>query len=67
MMRGFVRARGAAFTACVAAFAVHAMAASEPLQTSERYVMKIELPSNETVVVAEGDFEAPSASQKATS
>ena len=59
MMRGFVRARGAAFTACVA-FAAHAMAASEPSQTSERYVKKIELPSNETVVVAEGDFEARS-------
>ena len=35
-------------------------AASEPSETSVRYVTKVALPGNQTAIVAEGDFEARS-------
>jgi hypothetical protein len=44
----------------VAVFAVGSAAAPEPSETSVRYVKKIAVPGNQTVIVAEGDFEARS-------
>lgn len=53
MMRRFV-------CALIGVLAVDSMAASAASETSERYAKKIALPANQTVIVAEGDFEARS-------
>jgi hypothetical protein len=47
---------GALLTACAAG----SLAASEPSETSVRYVKTIALPENQAAIVAEGDFEARS-------
>lgn len=44
----------------VGSIALFAAAESTPTETSVRYVKKIALPENQTVIVAEGDFEARS-------